>query len=201
MTLAADPVGAIPREYNFAADILDRNLKAGRANKPAFIDPRGSVDLRPARRPRRAVRRARCARSGVQREERILICLLDTIDWPTAFLGALKAGRGRGAGQHADDRGRLPLHAGRQPRAHAGGVGRALSEVRQADRRMPRPQARRRVRRQRARPEEFRGSDRGRRRPIRRPRRPRATTSRSGSTRRARPASRRARCMFMPICG
>ncbi len=29
---------------------------------------------------------------GIRREERILICLLDTIDWPTAFLGALKAG-------------------------------------------------------------------------------------------------------------
>ena len=29
---------------------------------------------------------------GVRREERILICLLDTIDWPTAFLGAIKAG-------------------------------------------------------------------------------------------------------------
>ena len=29
---------------------------------------------------------------GLRREERILLCLLDTIDWPTAFLGALKAG-------------------------------------------------------------------------------------------------------------
>ena len=29
---------------------------------------------------------------GVRREERIIICLLDTIDWPTAFLGAIKAG-------------------------------------------------------------------------------------------------------------
>jgi benzoate-CoA ligase len=28
----------------------------------------------------------------VRREERVLICLLDTIDWPTAFLGCLKAG-------------------------------------------------------------------------------------------------------------
>src|SRR5690606_18153761 len=32
----------IPRDYNFAADILERNLSAGRAGKPAFIDPRGS---------------------------------------------------------------------------------------------------------------------------------------------------------------
>ena len=33
---------AIPRQYNFAADILQRNLAAGRAAKAAFIDPRGA---------------------------------------------------------------------------------------------------------------------------------------------------------------
>ena len=57
-------VGAVPRDYNFAADILDRNLKAGRANKPAFIDATRHLDLRPARRPRRALRRDACARSA-----------------------------------------------------------------------------------------------------------------------------------------
>ena len=36
--------------------------------------------------------RPRAARLGVRREERVLICLTDTIDWPTAFLGAIKAG-------------------------------------------------------------------------------------------------------------
>src|SRR5436189_5574105 len=41
-TPAPTAVGAIPRNYNFAADILERNLKAGRAGKPAFIDPRGT---------------------------------------------------------------------------------------------------------------------------------------------------------------
>src|SRR5215831_13871874 len=35
-------IEAIPRNYNFAADILERNLAAGRAGKAAFIDPRGS---------------------------------------------------------------------------------------------------------------------------------------------------------------
>ncbi len=87
----AVPVGAIPRDYNFAADILGRNLAAGRANKPAFIDPRGSWTYgQLADRVDRfgAVLRA----LGLRREERILICLLDTIDWPTAFLGAIKAG-------------------------------------------------------------------------------------------------------------
>ena len=29
---------------------------------------------------------------GIRREERVLMALLDTIDWPTAFLGCLKAG-------------------------------------------------------------------------------------------------------------
>ena len=89
--LPTDPTAAIPREYNFAADIIDRNLKAGRAGKPAFIDPRGSWTY--GQLADRVARFASALRAlGVQREERILICLADTIDWPTAFLGALKAG-------------------------------------------------------------------------------------------------------------
>jgi len=42
---ALDPreaIERIPRDYNFAADVLERNLAAGRADKAAFIDPRGS---------------------------------------------------------------------------------------------------------------------------------------------------------------
>jgi hypothetical protein len=38
---AVNPVGEVPRDYNFAADILESNLKAGRANKAVYIDPRG----------------------------------------------------------------------------------------------------------------------------------------------------------------
>src|SRR5438093_1106204 len=86
-----DPVGAIPREYNFAADILAKNLAAGRANKPAFVDPRASWTY--GQLADRVERFGAVLRSlGLRREERILICLLDTIDWPTAFLGAIKAG-------------------------------------------------------------------------------------------------------------
>jgi len=32
----ANVVGAVPRDYNFAADILEQNLKAGRADKAVF---------------------------------------------------------------------------------------------------------------------------------------------------------------------
>jgi benzoate-CoA ligase family protein len=84
-------IEAIPREYNFAADILERNLAAGRGEKPAFIDPRGSWTY--GQLAERVDRFGGVLRSfGIRREERILLALLDTIDWPTAFLGAIKAG-------------------------------------------------------------------------------------------------------------
>ena len=84
-------IDAIPRNYNFAADIIERNLKAGRADKPVFIDPRGSWTY--GQLAGRVDRFGHVLRSlGVRREERILLALLDTIDWPTAFLGAIKAG-------------------------------------------------------------------------------------------------------------
>src|SRR5579863_9215905 len=82
---------AVPRDYNFAADILKRNLDAGRGDKAAYIDHRGSYTY--------AALAARVERFGhvlraldIRREERVLLCLLDTVDWPTAFLGAIKAG-------------------------------------------------------------------------------------------------------------
>jgi benzoate-CoA ligase family protein len=84
-------VAAIPRAYNFAADIIERNLAAGRADKPAFIDPRGRWTYGAL--ADRVARFGHLLRSfGIRPEERILICLLDTVDWPTAFLGAIKAG-------------------------------------------------------------------------------------------------------------
>jgi benzoate-CoA ligase len=89
--VAAFAAPEIPRDYNFAADILDRNLRAGRAGKPAFIDHRGTWTYgQLAERVDRfgAVLRGK----GLRREERIMLCLLDTIDWPTTFLGAIKAG-------------------------------------------------------------------------------------------------------------
>jgi benzoate-CoA ligase family protein len=88
---AAAPAHGVPRAYNFAADILARNLQAGRAHKTAYVDPRGSWSF--AQLADRAARFGQALRElGIRPEERILLCLLDTIDWPTAFLGAIKAG-------------------------------------------------------------------------------------------------------------
>jgi acyl-CoA synthetase (AMP-forming)/AMP-acid ligase II len=91
LNAAASPVDAVPRDYNFAADILERNLAAGRRDKVAFIDPRGRWTYGEVDRRARAFAQAMLA-AGVRREERVLICLTDTIDWPTAFLGAMLGG-------------------------------------------------------------------------------------------------------------
>jgi benzoate-CoA ligase family protein len=87
----AEPMGVVPRDYNFAADVLTRNLDAGRANKPAYIDARGSWTY--GQLADRVARFGAALRGlGIRREERVLIAMLDTIDWPTAFLGCLKSG-------------------------------------------------------------------------------------------------------------
>jgi len=77
--------------YNAAADLIERNLAAGRGAKTAFIDDRGSCSY--AELAERVGRFANLLRRlGVLPEQRILLCLYDTIDFPTAFLGAIKAG-------------------------------------------------------------------------------------------------------------
>lgn len=39
---SAAPADGVPREYNSAADILERNLGPARAHRAAYVDPRGS---------------------------------------------------------------------------------------------------------------------------------------------------------------
>jgi benzoate-CoA ligase len=81
----------IPRLYNAADDLIGRNLAAGRGAKVAFIDDRGSYSYDEVAR-----RANRCANAlgalGIMREQRILMCVHDTIDFPSMFLGAIKAG-------------------------------------------------------------------------------------------------------------
>ncbi len=84
-------MGAIPREYNAAVDLIERNLKAGRGGKVAYIDDTGNHTY--AELAERVNRAANALVAlGVQREERVALALLDTVDFPAAFLGAIKAG-------------------------------------------------------------------------------------------------------------
>ncbi|HEY3167538.1 MAG TPA: AMP-binding protein, partial [Candidatus Binatia bacterium] len=76
--------------YNAAVDLIERNL-AARPEKIAYIDERGSYSFAEL-----AERVNRCANAltglGLAPETRIMVCLLDTIDFPSVFLGAIKAG-------------------------------------------------------------------------------------------------------------
>jgi benzoate-CoA ligase len=77
--------------YNAAADLIERNLAAGRSAKPAFIDDAGSYGY--GELAERVSRFANLMRQlDIRPEQRILLCLYDSIDFPTAFLGAIKAG-------------------------------------------------------------------------------------------------------------
>jgi benzoate-CoA ligase len=80
-----------PTGYNAAADLIERNLAAGRGAKTAFIDDRGHYSY--AELAERVSRFANLVRRlDIDPEQRVLLCLYDTIDFPTAFLGAIKAG-------------------------------------------------------------------------------------------------------------
>src|SRR5215813_11592113 len=78
------------REYNAAIDLIERNLEV-RPQKIAYIDDFGSYTY--ADMAERVNRRGNVfAALGLAQEMRILLCLTDTIDFPSAFLGAIKAG-------------------------------------------------------------------------------------------------------------
>jgi benzoate-CoA ligase len=81
----------IPRAYNAAHDLVERNLAAGRAGKVAFIDDRGTWTFGDVAERVHAFGNALTA-LGLKPEQRVLLCLLDSIDFPTAFLGAIRAG-------------------------------------------------------------------------------------------------------------
>jgi benzoate-CoA ligase len=77
--------------YNAAADLIERNLVGRRAAKVAYIDERGKYTYAEL-----AARVGRCAnalrQAGLEPGHRVVLALLDTIDFPTCFLGAIKAG-------------------------------------------------------------------------------------------------------------
>lgn len=85
------PRWSFPRDYNAAYDFIERNLRAGRGDKIAYID-----DTERCTYAQLATRVNRCANviAGLKipLESRVMLCMLDTIDYPAMILGAIKAG-------------------------------------------------------------------------------------------------------------
>ncbi|MGE0334084.1 MAG: benzoate-CoA ligase family protein [Gammaproteobacteria bacterium] len=85
------PRVVLPREYNAAHDLVERNLAAGRTDKIAYIDDAGTCTFGElAARVNRAGHALRGL--GLQPEDRVMVALHDSIDFPAVFLGAIKAG-------------------------------------------------------------------------------------------------------------
>jgi 4-hydroxybenzoate-CoA ligase len=77
--------------YNAVTWLLDRNVEEGRGNKLAYTDT--VSDLTYGDLQKQACRAANMLRRlGVRREERIAMIMLDTVDFPIVFLGAMRAG-------------------------------------------------------------------------------------------------------------
>lgn len=82
-------VAAPPEAFNFAQHLLQ--LNTARAGKAAFIDDAGTLSYGQLEdRVRRVAAGLRAL--GIKREERVLLLMQDSTDWPVAFLGAIHAG-------------------------------------------------------------------------------------------------------------
>ncbi len=80
-----------PRQYNAAADLVDRHIWQGRCTKIAFIDPARSLTYGGlAAESNQAANLMQTL--GLRQEERIACVLQDTCDYPVIFWGAVKAG-------------------------------------------------------------------------------------------------------------
>ncbi len=79
----------LPEKFNFAAHVLASN--AQRPQKVACIDDKSSLTY--GELDKRVQRFAAALHAiGLRREERVLVLMQDTVDWPVAFLGCLYAG-------------------------------------------------------------------------------------------------------------
>lgn len=88
---ASPPRIDIPRDYNAAHDLLERN--AHRAAKVAYIDAATGTQLTYGELAEQAHRFANALRDrGFTPETRVMLAMLDTLEWPVVFLGCMLAG-------------------------------------------------------------------------------------------------------------
>src|SRR5436190_12656665 len=79
------------RPYNAAVDLIDTNVARGLGSKIAFAQSTRSLTY--AELQSRTCRFAWAMKSlGLRQEDRLLLLMPDTIDYPVAFWGAVRAG-------------------------------------------------------------------------------------------------------------
>ncbi len=79
------------RAYNAVSDFIDSHISQGRGGKIAFIDPQRSITYSELH--DRSVRFAHALQAlGIEPEQRVVLLLNDTVDYPVAFWGTLRAG-------------------------------------------------------------------------------------------------------------
>lgn len=80
-----------PRQYNAVTDFVDRNIQQGHGAKRAFVDPDRELTYD-------GLQAASCKMANllaglpIGREARIAILMLDTVDFPIVFWGAVRGG-------------------------------------------------------------------------------------------------------------
>ena len=84
-------MSGISGSYNAVTWLLDRNVDEGRGAKLAFTDTVSELSYGELQRQSRRVANM-LRRLGVRREERVAMIMLDTVDFPSVFLGAIRAG-------------------------------------------------------------------------------------------------------------
>ncbi|MFN5483798.1 MAG: AMP-binding protein, partial [Bradyrhizobium sp.] len=77
--------------YNAVSWLLDRNVDEGRGDKVVFDDTASQITYGQLQQQTRRVGNM-LRRLGVRREERVAMIMLDTVDFPIVFLGAIRAG-------------------------------------------------------------------------------------------------------------
>jgi 4-hydroxybenzoate-CoA ligase len=81
----------VSHPYNAVTELLDRNIKEGRGDKAAFIDRKRRLTYGELQ-----VKTCRIAhllrKLGLHQEQRVALVMLDTVDYPAVFLGAMRAG-------------------------------------------------------------------------------------------------------------
>lgn len=91
MSPGAEPGPDLPARYNAASHFVDRHLGEGRGAKTAYIDRHGRTSY--AELAERVNRAGNALRGlGMEMEQRVMLCLPDTADFPALFWGAVKIG-------------------------------------------------------------------------------------------------------------